>query len=100
MAQALHAHAGVVFPWNAPGRENGGMRAIRRGLAALAVALGLLGAACSGGQARLAAPTTGAPTPPAAAGGGAPSAAGTASAAFGAARVRLVQVASLQQPVA
>ena len=77
------------------------MCAIRRGLAALAVALGLLGAACSGGQERLAAPTTGAPAPPAATGSGAPSsAAGARSAAFRAAGVRLVQVATVQQPVA
>jgi glucose/arabinose dehydrogenase len=73
------------------------MRATHRGLAVLAVALSLLGAACSGGQARLAAPSaTGGSAPPTAAGSGAPSAA----AAFRAARVRLVQVASLQQPVA
>ena len=77
------------------------MCAIRRGLAALAVALGLLGAACSNGEARQAAPTSGAPAPPAATGSGAPSpAAGTRSAAFRAAGVRLVQVATVQQPVA
>jgi glucose/arabinose dehydrogenase len=77
------------------------MCAIRRGLVALAVALGLLGAACSNGEARQAAPTSGAPAPPAAAGSGAPSpAAGTRSAAFRAARVRLVQVATVQEPVA
>ena len=77
------------------------MCAIRRGLAALAVSLGLLGAACSNGEARQAAPTSGAPAPPAATGSGAPSpAAGTRSAAFRAAGVRLVQVATVQQPVA
>jgi glucose/arabinose dehydrogenase len=77
------------------------MLAIRRGVAALGVVVGLLGAACSGGQAQVSAPTTGAPAPPAATGNGAPSpGAGTRSAAFRAARVRLVQVATVQQPVA
>src|SRR5262245_45324224 len=101
VAHALHAYTGVVIAGNVPGRDNDEMHAMRRGLAALAVAAGLLGAACSGGQPRPAAPTTEAPAPPAAAGSGAPSpGAGTPSAAFRAARVRLVQVASLQQPVA
>jgi glucose/arabinose dehydrogenase len=79
------------------------MCATRRGLAVLAVALGLLGTACSGGQARPGTPSaTGAEVPSTAAGSGAPSTAagGQAAAAFDAARVRLVQVASLQQPVA
>ncbi|HXZ76453.1 MAG TPA: PQQ-dependent sugar dehydrogenase, partial [Streptosporangiaceae bacterium] len=73
------------------------MWATRRGLAALVIALGLLTAACSGGDAGPATPpATGPGTPGTAAGSPAPSAA----AAFRAARARLVQVASLQQPVA
>jgi len=73
------------------------MRVTSRGLAAPVVALGLLAAACSGGAARPAAPSaTGHGAPLATAGNGATSSA----AAFRAARVRLVQVASLQQPVA
>src|SRR5215831_6481170 len=81
----------------APGRENGVMWAIRRGLAALVIALGLLTAGCSGGEARPATPSaTGPEAPRTTASRLAPSSA----AAFGAVRVRLVQVTSLQQPVA
>jgi len=73
------------------------MWAIRRGLAALVIVLGLFTAACSGGEAGPATPSaTGSGAPRTAPGSPAPSSA----AAFRAARVRLVQVASLQQPVA
>jgi SET domain/Glucose / Sorbosone dehydrogenase len=73
------------------------MWATRRGPAALVIAFGLLTAACSGGAAGPGTPpATGPGGPLATAGSGAPSSA----AAFGAARVRLVQVASVQQPVA
>jgi len=73
------------------------MWATRRGLAALVIALGLVTAACSGGDAGPATPSaTGPATPRTAAGRPEPS----PDAAFRAARVRLVQVASLQQPVA
>jgi glucose/arabinose dehydrogenase len=65
------------------------MRATRHGLAALVIALGLVTAACSGGDAQPATPPPTAPTPP-----------GEPGAAFGAAPVRLVRVASLRQPVA
>ncbi len=71
------------------------MWATRRGLAALVIVLGLLTAASPGGEARPATPSaTGPGSPRTAAGSPAPS----SSAAFRAARVRLVQVTSLQQP--
>ena len=80
------------------------MRPTRRGPAALLVSLGLLAAACSGGgSAEPAGPPATTASPPATTAGGSapPSTAGAASGvAFRAARVRLVQVASLQQPVA
>ena len=83
------------------------MRAPPRNLAVLlALALGILLAACSGGDDRQAAPATSAPTTTAAAttgsGSGATSstARSASSAQFRAARVRLVQVAAAAQPVA
>jgi glucose/arabinose dehydrogenase len=83
------------------------MRASRRGAAAALLALGLLLAACSGGDGdQQAAPTTTAPAttaPPTTEGGSAsaPTFGEPASSAqFRRARVRLLQVAELQQPVA
>jgi glucose/arabinose dehydrogenase len=85
------------------------MRASPRGAAAALLALGLLLAACSGGDGvPQAAPTTTTPTPtttaPPTTEGGAGSTttfgAAASSAQFRRARVRLVQVAELQQPVA
>jgi glucose/arabinose dehydrogenase len=83
------------------------MRAPPRNLAVLlALALGILLAACSGGGDRQAAPATSAPTTTAPAttrsGSGATSstARSASSAQFRAARVRLVQVAAAAQPVA
>jgi glucose/arabinose dehydrogenase len=72
------------------------MKVTRRALAAF-VALGLLTAACSGGAARSAAPSATGPGGPLATAG---SGGASSAAAFRAGRVRLVQVASLQQPVA
>jgi glucose/arabinose dehydrogenase len=83
------------------------MRASPRGAAAALLALGLLLAACSGGDGdQQAAPTTTTPatTAPPTTEGGAGSTttfgAAASSAQFRRARVRLVQVAELQQPVA
>jgi glucose/arabinose dehydrogenase len=72
------------------------MKVTRRALATF-VALGLLTAACSGGAARSAAPSATGPGGPLATAG---SGGASSAAAFRAARVRLVQVASLRQPVA
>jgi glucose/arabinose dehydrogenase len=83
------------------------MRASPRGAAAALLALGLLLAACSGGDGdQQAAPTTTTPTttaPPTTEGGAGSTTtfgAAASSAQFRRARVRLVQVAELQQPVA
>src|SRR5262245_25060742 len=72
------------------------MWSTRRGLAALVIALGLLTAACSGGEAPPAAPSASGPGEPRTA----PGSLAPSSAAFRAARVRLVPVATMQQPVA
>jgi glucose/arabinose dehydrogenase len=82
------------------------MRAPPRGAAAALLTLGLLLAACSGGDGdQQAAPTTApatTPAPPTTEGDAGPTTLGAAasSAQFRRARVRLVQVAELQQPVA
>ncbi|HEU4399307.1 MAG TPA: PQQ-dependent sugar dehydrogenase [Actinomycetota bacterium] len=83
------------------------MRESRRGTAAALLVLGLLLAGCSGGdRAQQATPTTTAPAttaPPTTEGGSAPATTfgkPASSAQFRRARVRLVQVAELQQPVA
>jgi glucose/arabinose dehydrogenase len=83
------------------------MRASPRGAAAALLALGLLLTACSGGDGdQQAAPTSATPTttaPPTTEGGAGSTTtfgAAASSARFRGARVRLVQVAELQQPVA
>jgi glucose/arabinose dehydrogenase len=92
----LLALAMVVIARKAPGWKNCVMKVTRRALATF-VALGLLTAACSGGAARSAAPSATGPGGPLATAG---SGSASSAAAFRAARVRLVQVASLRQPVA
>jgi len=82
------------------------MRASRRNPAILLLSLGLLLAACSGGDDELAAPSTNAPTTapptttPPSGGSSSTSPAAASAAEFRRARVRLVRVATLQQPVA
>jgi glucose/arabinose dehydrogenase len=82
------------------------MRASRRNPAILLLSLGLLLAGCSGGDDELAAPSTNAPTTapptttPRAGGSSSTSPAAASAAEFRRARVRLVRVATLQQPVA
>jgi glucose/arabinose dehydrogenase len=81
------------------------MRALRRDPAILLLSLGLLLAACSGGDdqqaASTSAPTTAPPTTAPRSGGSSSTRPATASSAeFRRARVRLVRVATLEQPVA